>query len=139
MLEKYLDVSKLTAATINAINIDDERSYIFKHAVASYATIRLRLQNVANANKSGDVELDWDRPFAQADETIDDMVDGILRTLITECSTARRAAVYFYHRIYGSIAAKRDLAEKGLGNGLKPEHYDELIRLVFVGIVEEFA
>lgn len=142
MLENYLDVTNWSAATIAAINIEDERSFIFKSAISSYANIRMRMRGVIEkVNVNGNVILDWDRPFCKPSAHIDEWADSIIHQLRVECDDPKRAAVFFYHRIYSNIATKRALAVSNpeLTNGDTPEDYDELIRLVINGIPEAFA
>lgn len=134
MLKKYLDITNWTAPNLAAIDTSDLRSAIFKTAIVSYGTIRLRMRNLSQSSNCNTVILNWDTPICGISHYIDDWLYSILHTLKLECSTPERAATYFYHRIYSSISTKRALAaiHPELCNGCHQDEFDELVRLVFV-------
>lgn len=136
MLSKYLKTAALTAPLICEINTEDYRSMILKEALISYGTIRLRLRNLnACKQSSGKNIIDWDTPLVDKPcRYIEDWVDSILHTLKVECDSPSRAAAYFYHRIYSTVATKKAMSfvHPDLCGQATPEEFDELIRLVFV-------
>ena len=94
----------------------------------------MRLKNLKESpGDPGNVMLNWDTPISPVSYYIEDWLESLLHTLKIECTCPERAATYFYHRQYSTIATKRAMAmtHPEMCNDVKPEEFDELIRMLF--------